>query len=102
MKKSTKCKKCKKKTDFGILCVKCYDQEWDKGYQEIEIEKTAEMYFIKFLFCKNRDLLRREYRELYDALFDRYLNVYKLSKKQKMDLMDINKRFENEIIGKNK
>ena len=35
--------------------------------------KTYEDYFIQFLFCKNRELLRKENRELYDALFNRYL-----------------------------
>ena len=61
------------------------------------IEDEAETYFIQFVFMKNRDLLRKSYHKLYDALFDRYLKVYKLGRKQKVDLMDIDKRFLNEL-----
>ena len=38
--------------------------------------KIREDYFIQFLFCKNRELLRKENRELYDALFSRYLTEW--------------------------
>lgn len=61
------------------------------------IEDEAETYFIQFIFMKNRDLLRKNYHGLYDALFERYLIVYKKGRKAKVDLFDINKRFLDEI-----
>lgn len=61
------------------------------------IEYDAEMYFIQFWFMKNRDLLTKDYRQLYYALFEKYLKIYKLGRKQKMDLFSIEERFENEV-----
>ena len=66
------------------------------------IEEEAEFYFIQFVFMKNRDLLRKKYRQLYDALFDRYLKVYKRGRKYKVSLFDIEKKFLNELTINNK
>ena len=61
------------------------------------IEDEAETYFIQLVFMKNRDLLKKSYHELYDALFNRYLEVYKLGKKYKVSLRDIDKKFLNDL-----
>ena len=66
------------------------------------IENEAETYFIQLTFMRNRDLLRKSYRQLYDALFDRYLKVYKLGRKSKINLFDIEKRFLNDLKINNK
>ena len=57
------------------------------------IEDEAETYFIQFIFMKNRDLLRKNYHGLYDALFERYVIVNKKRRKEKFELFDINKLF---------
>jgi hypothetical protein len=57
------------------------------------MKDDAEFYFIQLLFTKNPDLLRREYRDLYDAMFTRYEKSYLIGKKMKVDLMDINIKF---------
>ena len=62
-----------------------------------KIEDEAEYYFIQYIFCENRDLLKREFRQLYDVLFDIYFKFYKLGRSSEVGLMDINKRFEKEI-----
>ena len=60
---------------------------------KFEISK-AELYFIQFLFCESRALLGIEYRGLYDAMFDRYKDVYEAGKKAGVDLQDINDKFK--------
>ncbi len=57
----------------------------------------AEYYFIQFLFCTNRDLLRKDTRELYDAMFIRYKKIYDEGIKARVDIEDINKHFINKI-----
>jgi hypothetical protein len=59
--------------------------------------KEMELYFIQFLFCKNRDLLLAEFRPLYDELFKKYTAIYEDGRKNHMDLMDINKKFINTL-----
>ena len=58
-----------------------------------ELKNDIELYFIQFLFCKNRQLLLTEFRNLYDLLFNKYLIVYQDGRKNKIDLSDINKKF---------
>ena len=60
----------------------------------------AEYYFIQLLFCKNRDLLRQESRELYDALFLRYEKIYQEGIKQHIDISLINSKFIATLFGK--
>jgi hypothetical protein len=57
----------------------------------------AEYYFIQLLFCRNRDLLRKENRELYDVMFDRYEKIYEDGKSQRMDIQIINDKFLNSL-----
>ncbi len=60
----------------------------------------AEYYFIQLLFCKNRDLFRKDYRELYDAMFIRYEKIYYEGRKARIDLQDINDKFIRKLQGK--
>ncbi len=53
----------------------------------------AEYYFIQLLFCKNRDLLRKDYRDIYDAMFTHYEKDYNAGIKANVDIQDINDRF---------
>ncbi len=62
-----------------------------------EIVDEAEGYFIQMLFTKNRNLLRRGCRKIYDALFDRYFEIYRLGKEVRVDLSAINERFFVEL-----
>lgn len=57
------------------------------------MKNDAELYFIQFCFIKNRELLLKKYRKLYDVLFKKYLAVYKDGKEKHIDLMDIEKKF---------
>ena len=62
-------------------------------------DKVIEDYFIQFYFCGNREVLRRENRELYDALFIRYKKTHKAAKEMGIvDLNLINKKFANDLI----
>jgi len=60
----------------------------------------AEYYFIQFLFCKNRDLLRKDNREFYDALFTRYLKVYNEGIKKHISIGDIDDVFQRGLFKK--
>lgn len=42
------------------------------GERKMITKQGIEDYFIQLLFCRNRKLLRRESRELYDNLLERY------------------------------
>lgn len=53
----------------------------------------AEYYFIQLLFCKNRDLLRKDYRDIYDAMFIHYEKIYNEGQEANVDLQDINDKF---------
>jgi len=53
----------------------------------------AEYYFIQLLFCKNRDLLRKDYRGIYDVMFQRYEKIYKEGKEKDIDIQLINEKF---------
>jgi hypothetical protein len=61
------------------------------------MKKEAELYFIQFLFIDNRDLLLKEFRPLYDALFKKYYPIYSDGRKQKMDLIDILTKFKKSL-----
>ena len=52
-----------------------------------------EYHFIQLLFCTGRDLLRKENRELYDVMLERYGIIYKQGRTAQMDLKDINDKF---------
>ncbi len=54
---------------------------------------NIELYFIQFLFMKNRELLKQENREIYDVLLNKYIEVYLAGKEHQMDLMEIEKKF---------
>lgn len=55
--------------------------------------EKSEYYFIQFLFCKNWELLRKENRKLYDVMLFEYDKIFQDGKKQRVDVMDINKKF---------
>ena len=57
------------------------------------MKNNSERYFIQFLFCKNWELLKKENRKLYDAMFLRYKKIYNEGKERRVDLMEINKKF---------
>ena len=59
--------------------------------------EQSELYFIQFLFMKNRELLAYDYKELYQALYDNYKKVYEEGKIAKVDLSEINKKFEGKL-----
>lgn len=63
------------------------------------VTRDAEYYFIQFCFCRNRDLLRADARMLYDAMFIRYLAIYTEGVNARVDVIDINKKFENHLTG---
>lgn len=60
-------------------------------------EQEAEYYFIQFIYCSNPYLLQRQFRKLYDAMFEKYLPIFLEGREKHIDLMDINKRFKNEL-----
>uniref|UniRef100_A0A6H1ZKJ2 Uncharacterized protein n=1 Tax=viral metagenome TaxID=1070528 RepID=A0A6H1ZKJ2_9ZZZZ len=55
--------------------------------------KDIEIYFIQFCFMKNRELLLKQYRKIYDVLFEKYLMTYKEGKKKHQDLNSIEDKF---------
>ena len=57
-------------------------------------QNEIEDYFIQFCFCKNRQLLRQEFRKLYDALFEKYKEIHiEAREKEITDLNLINEKF---------
>ena len=62
----------------------------------------AEYYFIQLLFCMNRELLRKDYREIYDAMFTQYDKIYTEGRLAGVDLKDINDKFLAKFKGKKK
>jgi len=62
----------------------------------------AEYYFIQFLFCTNRDLLCKDYRDIYDVMFIRYEKIYNEGIEARLDLADINKKFVNKMLQRNR
>ena len=55
--------------------------------------QDAEYYFIQFLFCKSPDLLRKDYRDIYDAMFKHYEKIYQEGRNSGIDLLTINNTF---------
>jgi hypothetical protein len=55
--------------------------------------QEIELYFIQLCFIKQRVLLTKQYRKLYDTMLDKYMEIYKDGKSKGMDLGDINKKF---------
>jgi len=55
----------------------------------------AETYFIQLIFCKNPDLLRKDNRDIYDAMFARYKPIYDVNRESNIDITKINKHFLN-------
>lgn len=53
----------------------------------------VEGYFIQLLFCRSRDLLKRENRGLYDAFFARYCSIFQEIPKSETRLEIINNKF---------
>ena len=69
-----------------------------------KMKADPEYYFIQLCFCRNRDLLRKENRKLYDVLFKRYEQLYyKAVNKGINDVQLINdefaKDFGNRALG---
>lgn len=60
----------------------------------ITIDEEAERYFVQYWFSVNRDVLLREFRDLYDALFERYLPIYKEGRERHIDLRSIDEKFK--------
>lgn len=67
-------------------------------------EEKIEDYFIQFLFCRNKELLRQENREFYDALLCRYLMEWKNLPKYALEmdgaLEIVNNNFANDLFEK--
>lgn len=59
--------------------------------------KIIEYYFVQLMFCKNRELLYKESRELYDVLFDKYKDVFSKGRQAHIDLEIINREFLKSI-----
>ena len=57
-----------------------------------------EYYFIQYLFSINSNLLKYENKELYKALFDRYVEEEKKIPPMEDRLNELNKRFLNTIF----
>lgn len=57
-----------------------------------------EYYFIQYLFSINSHLLKYENKELYKALFDRYVEEEKKIPPMEDRLNELNKRFLNIIF----
>lgn len=55
----------------------------------------CEYYFIQMIFCIGRNLLRKENRDLYDAMLSRYEEIYNKGRKNKIDIGIINNNFLN-------
>ena len=62
----------------------------------------AEYYFIQLLFCTNRELLRKDYRGIYDVMFERYDKIYTEGRLVNVDLQDINDKFMAKFKKKKK
>lgn len=60
-------------------------------------EQEAEYYFIEFLFSTNKYLLQKQFRILYDALFEKYLVIYLDGREKHIDLMTISNKFKNSL-----
>ena len=58
-----------------------------------------EYYFIQYLFSINSNLLKYENKELYKALFDRYVEEEKKIPPMEDRLNELNKRFLNVIFN---
>lgn len=58
-------------------------------------DNQIELYFVQFWFMKNRMMLIKDYRNLYDVLFEIYEKLYNEGKVLNQDLMTIEKVFEN-------
>ncbi len=56
-------------------------------------KQQVELYFIQYCFMKNRNLLLKKYRKLYDMLFKKYFNIYQDGIKNHIDLIDIENKF---------
>lgn len=59
---------------------------------------NLEYYFIQYLFSINSNLLKYENKELYKALFDRYVEEEKKIPPMEDRLNELNKRFLNIIF----
>lgn len=59
----------------------------------MKTKAEAEYYFIQFLYCKNNELLKKEYRPLYDAMFEKYEKLYKLAREKHQDISVVNQAF---------
>lgn len=64
-------------------------------------KEQIELYFIQFLFTKNRELLLKEARDLYDVLLEKYTEIYLDGRERNLDLMDIERKFLS-IFGSSK
>lgn len=63
-------------------------------------DKNIELYFVQFIFCKNREILLRKNRGLYDALLKKYTAVYKEGASRCLDLLEINHCFVHRLFWK--
>jgi len=91
-----KCYQCKKENDFPFgVCTKCRRKNTKNiNKKTMKINKQEiELYFIQFCFMKNRELLLKQYRKIYDVLLKKYLETYKEGKKMRQDLTSIEKKF---------
>jgi hypothetical protein len=56
--------------------------------------KEIELYHIQYWFMKNREMLTKNYRKLYDVIFEIYKKHYKEGRALNQDLMSIERAFE--------
>lgn len=61
-------------------------------------EQEAEYYFIQFIYCSNPYLLQKQFRKLYDVMFEKYLPLFLKGREEHVDLMDINKAFKSNLL----
>ncbi len=62
------------------------------------MEEDAEYYFIQLLFAKNRELLKKDNREIYDLLFEKYQKYYKKGTESEVSLGLINDTFIDSVL----
>jgi hypothetical protein len=55
--------------------------------------KNYEYYFIQLIFRKNPDLLKKENRDLYDAMLERYKDIFLANPIEYCEIEFINKKF---------
>lgn len=65
-----------------------------------KIKDEAEEYYIQFWFCENRQLLKKDMREIYDEGLKIYQDIYLEAKENGInDLFLIGEKFRKRLCG---